>query len=248
MFSELGRGDDGRVFDTTTRLVVETPVPQPPYNAVWRFYDEGDRPIDDQVAELLEAFARRSVTLMWLAHPTTPPEVRPSLSARGMSCAEEIFGMIADLDEIGPMRGRVDDVEIREVTADDPDEWVHLVSWRYGLDTDTSPYLVDMCRKALSGRTRLWIARVGNVPVSKVGLHVDTDGIAGIYGVVTTEHGRGRGLASMLTLTALHEARSAGAHVAVLHSTPMARSLYARLGFRDVAVFEAWAKPNTLHL
>jgi hypothetical protein len=28
----------------------------------------------------------------------------------------------------------------------------------------------------------------------------------------------------------------------------MARSLYRRMGYRDVATFEMWATPDTLHL
>lgn len=34
----------------------------------------------------------------------------------------------------------------------------------------------------------------------------------------------------------------------MLHSTPMARELYRRMGYRDVATFEMWAVPDTLHL
>jgi hypothetical protein len=34
----------------------------------------------------------------------------------------------------------------------------------------------------------------------------------------------------------------------VLHSTPMARSLYQRMGYEDVATFEIWAAPDSVHL
>ena len=248
MFAVLGTGDGGCVIDTPTRLVVETPVRQPPYNAVWRFHDENDRPLVEQVVALLERFAGRDVTPMWLVHPTAPPGLRDRLGALGMVCAEEVFGMIAELRSLPPIPAPAEEVEVREATATEPDEWVHLVSWRYGLDTSTSPYLADVYARALRGRTRMWVARVAGVPSSKTVLHIDDDGVSGIYGVATTENGRHRGLASLLTLTALHAARAQGAEIGVLHSTPMARSLYARLGFRDVALFEAWAEPDTLHL
>ncbi len=78
-------------------------------------------------------------------------------------------------------------------------------------------------------------------------LNVEND-VAGIYGVATTQEGRGRGLATLLCTTALEEARADGATRTVLHSTPMARSLYHRMGYRDVATFEMWAAPDTLHL
>lgn len=248
MFAELGRGPGGSVMDTPTRLVVTTPIPQPPYNAVWRFYSEPDRPLTDQVGELLTEFDARSVTMMWLVHPTSEPRLTDVLAEHGLVCAEEVFGMITDLTQLADVPDPSDGVTVGEARAADPHDWVHLVSWRYGLATDASEYIGQMFRNALDRTTRIWIARVNGEPVSKVGLHVDPDGVAGVYGVATTEAGRNRGLASLLTLTALHAARDEGASMAVLHSTPMAHGLYARLGFRDVAPFTVWARPDTVHL
>ena len=69
MFSIMGRGAGGRLVDTATRLVTEAPVPQPPYNAVLRFRDEGDRPLRQQAVDLLAmlAVAARKVDEAWLA-------------------------------------------------------------------------------------------------------------------------------------------------------------------------------------
>jgi hypothetical protein len=39
-----------------------------------------------------------------------------------------------------------------------------------------------------------------------------------------------------------------GVERTVLHSTPMARSLYERMGYEDVATFEVWAAPDSVHL
>ncbi len=247
MFSILGTGDGGKVIDTPTRLVVEAPIPQPPYNGVWRFRDEQDRPLPTQIGELLAPFADRGVTAMWLVHPTTPPGVREGLEGHGFACAEELPGMITDLADLDPVPSIPGDVEVIEASAAESEAWVHLVSWRYGLGTSTSAYLRQIYANAIGSHTRLWIARIAGEPVSKVAMHID-DGVAGIYGVVTTERGRRRGLATILTLSALHAARDLGVEVSVLHSTPMAQSLYRRLGYRDVATFEVWAAPETLHL
>ncbi len=51
MFSFMGRGHGGRVIDSPTRLVIESPVQRPPYNGIWRFYDESDRPVQQQAEE-----------------------------------------------------------------------------------------------------------------------------------------------------------------------------------------------------
>ena len=39
-----------------------------------------------------------------------------------------------------------------------------------------------------------------------------------------------------------------GVRTGVLHSTPMAHSLYEKMGFRDAATFRLWATPGDLEL
>jgi predicted N-acetyltransferase YhbS len=252
MFSFMGRGPEGCVVDTPTRLVIETPVDRPPYNGIWRFHDEGDRPLRDQVQALLAPMVERGVNPIWVVHPTTEPGIRDVLAAVGLGCAEEIYGMAADLADIAPPGDVPEGVEVVELTLDDSHKWFELVSWRYGLGEEASEYLIEAYRSSLDERTRVWVAMVDGQAVSKVGLHIDhvanPGGVAGIYGVATTESGRNRGLARLLCSTALAAARAAGVERTVLHSTPMARSLYQRMGYEDVATFEVWAAPDSVHL
>ncbi|MGH6609065.1 MAG: GNAT family N-acetyltransferase, partial [Burkholderiaceae bacterium] len=60
--------------------------------------------------------------------------------------------------------------------------------------------------------------------------------IAGIFGMVTAESHRGRGIASALVASLLEHARNAGAHTAYLQvevdNTP-ARHTYSKFGFDD---------------
>lgn len=65
-------------------------------------------------------------------------------------------------------------------------------------------------------------------------LAFDLDGDCGIYNVVTLERARRRGLATALTAIQLHDARERGCETASLQATPMAESLYASVGFRDL--------------
>ena len=247
MFSSTGLGPGGRIVDTPTRLVVESPVPRPPYNGVWRFFDEGDRPLRHQAEELLAPMTERGVSPVWLVHPTTPPRIRDVLLELGMVRAEEAYGMYADLTEIDAPQATPDGIEVVELSSDDSQPWLELVSWRYGLAEESSDYLCGVYLETLEHGTRCWVALVDGRPASKAVLHVE-NGVAGIYGVATTEAGRGRGLATLLSATALDAARVAGIRRTILHSTPMARSLYQRLGYREVATFEMWAAPDTLHL
>ena len=247
MFAQFGRVEPGRLIETPTRLVLETDVPKPPYNMVLRFYDEGDRSIQAQVHELVARFESRACTPAWLVHPTTPSEVRESLDAHGWVCAEMMPGMIHTLDDLAPVPETPPDIEVVEADVGHGAAWLDLVSTRYGLAEEDSPYLRRVFDRFIGTGVRVWIASHEGVPVSKLGIHLGDD-VAGVYGVATTERGRGMGLASLLTNIALHATSDAGFSASVLHSTPMARSMYQRLGYRDVATFELWARPNEVHL
>lgn len=247
MMAQFGRVDPGRLIETPTRLVLETEVPKPPYNTVLRFYDEGDRSVDAQVGELLARFEPRVCTPAWLVHPTTPSDVRESLDTHGWECAELMPGMIHTLDDLAPVPDPPDGVEVVEAGVGHVAAWLDLVSTRYGLDENDSPYLRRVFDRSIGTGVRVWIASQDGVPVAKLGIHMGDD-VAGVYGVATTEAGRGKGLASLLMNIALHATADMGFRASVLHSTPMAHSLYQRLGYRDVAMFELWARPDEVHL
>lgn len=246
MWGPLGSCEGGRTIDTPSRLLVETPIPRPPYNSVLRFLDDGQRGLDEQVDDVLAHYVDRPVTIAWIVHPSSPAGLRDVLAARELVMAEELFGMAADLAAVEEPPTFGPDVEVVEASLEHAAEWMGIVDVRYELDP-TDSALVRQLMEDQIDHCRWFIARVDGVAVSKVVLH-EHDGVAGIYGVATTEGGRGRGLARGLTMHVLGEAKAGGMELAVLHSTPMARSLYRRIGFRDVATFEVWARPGTVDL
>ncbi|WP_261553957.1 GNAT family N-acetyltransferase [Frankia tisae] len=64
----------------------------------------------------------------------------------------------------------------------------------------------------------------------------------GIYTVGTAPAWRRRGLVTALLRHVLAVAEQDGARTATLQSTPMARALYAALGFLPVGRYEAWVR------
>lgn len=240
MFARFGRARGASLVDTPTRMAIATPIPQPPYNTVLRFYDEHNRSLDEQVSELTAPYRQRNVTMLWCVHPTTDPETRDALVRTGLVNAEELTGMVAEIRQVPSPTATPAGVEIVDADVEHAAAFADFVSWRYRLESTATPLLEEVFRDGVGRDVRVWFAMIDNVSVSKVAMHF-TDGVAGIYGVATNEAGRGQGLASLLTLTAIEAARQMGIGHVVLHSTPMARSLYQRLGFRDVAPFELWS-------
>jgi ribosomal protein S18 acetylase RimI-like enzyme len=80
---------------------------------------------------------------------------------------------------------------------------------------------------------RVLVAQLRNEnAATAIALHHAGD--CGIYNVGTLAHARRRGLATALTVLHLHDARTRGCLTASLQSTPMAESVYAAVGFRDL--------------
>lgn len=68
-------------------------------------------------------------------------------------------------------------------------------------------------------------------------LAFDHDGDCGIYNMSTTEAARRRRLGTTLTACHIHDAVERGCSTASLQATPMAESVYAAVGFRDLGRF-----------
>jgi GNAT superfamily N-acetyltransferase len=252
LWQVFGRGDGGELVDTPEVLRFETPMRYIPYNSVMRFRVDGPD-VDDRIDETLERYVGRGVPLMWVVHPTALPlDLDRRLEQRGLVEAEVAPGMVADLADVPPPDAPPDGIELARFTEDEADDFIELVAWRYSLPLDDTGYLRTVFAHHGFGRddcpTKAWVARMDGRIVSKAILHVDGDGVAGLYGVATRAEARKLGLARILCSTVFDEARAIGCTTGVLHSTPMAYPLYESLGFRPVADFRLYSTPNTLHL
>ncbi|MEM7141980.1 MAG: GNAT family N-acetyltransferase [Actinomycetota bacterium] len=252
IWSVFGRGPGARLIDEPDVMAFETPLDRAPYSGIMRFRSAGGPTlVDDEIDRLLAPFRARGVAPMWLVHPTAEPaDLGLRLNARGFDRAERLTGMTSPLGTLPDPDPTPLGIDVFEVAANEPSPWVGLVSWRYGLPTAARDFLVAVYRNEAvgpGGATRVWVAMRDGVPVAKAALHLHGES-AGVYGVATRPEGRGLGLATQLTLTALRAARGTGARIAVLHSTPMAVSLYRRLGFEPIADFDVYAEPGGLDL
>ena len=85
---------------------------------------------------------------------------------------------------------------------------------------------------------RAFVAWEDDEPVGTASAHLREAAI-GILGVGVIPRARGRGIASALSVIA---ARAFPADLAWLHAAEGARSMYARLGFHEVAEWEVWVR------
>jgi GNAT superfamily N-acetyltransferase len=229
----------------------DTPIPTLPYNGVIRFTAEHD--VDRRIDALFAHYRRRGIPFLWIVHPSARPLDLPErLRARGMEEAETCPGMAINLDDLPPLQPLPDGIAISEVSGEtDAGRLLELVGWRWAVPQQARPALAGVTRAFEVGvpgsKIRSWLAWQGGVPVAKALLHLAA-GVAGLYGVVTRPEARGLGLARSLTIHAFSVARREGYATGVLHSTPMARGLYEKIGCRAYGDFRIFAPPRTLHL
>jgi GNAT superfamily N-acetyltransferase len=251
LWSRFGRGDGCTLHEDRDALWYDTPISTLPYNGVLRFTVDEDP--DRRIDELFEHYRRRGVPSLWIVHPTArPADLAGRLRRRGLEQIEECAGMSADLAALPPPPSAPTGTRIAEVTgADAICDFLELVAWRWNIPAGAAAALPAVMRAfelGVAGSVvRVWLAWRSGVAVAKVGLHLAA-GAAGLYGVATRPEARGQGLARTLTLHAFASARAAGYRLGVLHATPMARSLYEKLGFRSQACFGIFAPPHSLHL
>lgn len=86
---------------------------------------------------------------------------------------------------------------------------------------------------------RYYVGYIDEQPVT-ISLLLLHEGIAGIYNVATIPQMRRQGFGAAMTLTALHEARDLGYHVAVLQASKMGAPLYCQMGFQDHFMFDSY--------
>lgn len=237
-WSNFGRAPGCSLHDEGDLLWFETPIPFHPYNTILKFQVERD--VDRRIDDLLQRLAIRGVPVLWILHPSArPSDLAERLHARGLQEIELAPGMARTLDDLPPAPPLPEGVEIREAHEDsDMGAMSELAAWRWGVPEAYRAQLRDILTRFQIGRpesnTRMWLAYKNGVPISKLGLF-DGPGSAGIYAVATKPEARGLGIASALMVTAMQAAREMGHEIVVLDSSPLAETLYQRLGFVTVA-------------
>jgi ribosomal protein S18 acetylase RimI-like enzyme len=252
LWSRFGHGDECALHETSYALWLDTPIPIIPYNAVLRFTAEHD--VDRRIDDLFDHYRQRGVPFFWLLHPSSRPlDLDSRLRERGFDEVEVCAGMHMNLSDLPAQQPTPSGIHIAEATTETAvRDLLSLVAWRWNVPGEAVPKLSTVTRaeevvRGPASTVRAWIAYRDAVPVSKVVLNL-ASGAAGLYGVVTKPEARGLGLARILTLEALSAARLAGYQVSILHSTPVARSLYEKIGFRHHSDFRIYAEPNSFHM
>ena len=192
----------------------------------------GDAVLGGALDELAKWYAG-SAWSVWLA-PWQVQRAAPTLERHGLQLEDEpprlMAGWLAEMD----LEPRIElDLAPDGAWADLAD----VVDAGFGMPAGLS------FRPAFAGtpppELLAWVARVDGEAVASA-VSVTHAGDCWFALVATLPEHRGRGLSAELIRTALRAARAAGCDSTSLEASAMARSGYARIGYRDLGPMQIW--------
>jgi ribosomal protein S18 acetylase RimI-like enzyme len=235
-FAHMSRLPGGE-FHRGTRLTwFRTGIPYLLFNGVLNACLPPDD-LDGHIARALAPFAARALPMFWMTGPSTQPaDLGEHLLAAGCNDAGSLVGMAADLttvlkDESGPP-----DLTI-ECVRDTPtlERWVSTYCAGFGYPAGVGRhFFVVYAGLGLETQSPLthYLGRVAGEPVATASAFRGA-GVVGLYSIATLPAWRRHGIGTAMTLAPLHDARSHGHQIGILHAEPAGLRLYRRLGFRE---------------
>ena len=185
------------------------------------------------VPKLQQAYDELGITAWGVWAHKSDAEAAGVLSAADLQLDSTPTAMAADIADIDVARADVTVERTHDLEAFD-----RVLAAAYGFP----PGVIVYCFPKLLDSFRGYLARdAAGEPVATVGT-VDCDGDCGINLVATVPPARGHGYASALMAYAVADGARRGCTSTTLQATAMARSLYARLGYRDFGTMQLWER------
>jgi len=223
-----------RLVEHPHAVVTESDLPCPFFNNVFSAKvtpSQAEAIVDD----LIGRFLSRGVPCFWWSGPVNhDQQVASILESRGFVKAVEGAAMALSLaNSTAPRTVPAEIVEVASVAQ--MATWNRTCTSAFGFHDALSGWWHELFTSIPFGNTtplRHFLARIDGEPVGTASAFIE-DGVVGLASVGVREERRRQGIGSTITLAALETARNQGCRLGVLFSSPMAKSMYAGLGFRQ---------------
>ena len=205
--------------------------------------------LGDKVATCERLYAERGLPPIFRVTPFAPPALEASLAARGYTRGDQVEVRARALRATPVPATPARPLDATSVRLWDLalDRWLEVFSSLSGSsDANRDPHRRVLA--AVPGRRRLLALAVDNRPVA-CGMSVLSDGLLGMFDLVTARDSRGRGFGSEILRRALRWGARAGAEAAylqVLERNGVACRLYQRAGFEVVYRYHYREPPEAL--
>jgi hypothetical protein len=250
-WSLFGQGPGGTFHDEGDLVWIEAPIPQLPYNAILRVRLGDDA--HGRLAPIAEHFREIGHQLLCPIMPlSTPRELGTIVEAVGLSSSTRITGMSLDLRRPRTSAAR----RSRRTGSSTAKSGAMRTSMRtrssWG-STGSFPRSARVLPAASAGGAGTgrcpgvrWVAYMDGRAVGKAYrlLRGSLD-VVGIFGVSVRNEARGPRRRQHPHRAPVAARGELGRQRAVLHSTPMAVSLYRRIGFVERCEIPTYARPTS---
>ncbi|SFJ34194.1 Acetyltransferase (GNAT) family protein [Paenibacillus sp. UNC496MF] len=234
----LGELSQLLAFIRTDRMQrFESDVPFALFNSVVDYApSEGIDPTDE-IKTMKTLYHHRGQKLRWLTYSHKPDEaVNRALAIHDLEPSEVLVGMGLDLNGWRLRLPDIPGLEVRLVReAQELEDYRKTILAGFSIP---EPMADLYCKVFVDGPNQdsspiqHYLAYLDGVPVTTLSTFIDGD-VAGIYSIATVEAYRSRGLAQTVLAYGLGVAQQQGAKLAVIHATPMGRTVYQRVGFKE---------------
>jgi GNAT superfamily N-acetyltransferase len=213
-----------------------TGIPLPIFNGATnaRFDPET---ADARIETVLRPFRDRRIDMTWIVGPTsTPPDLVDRLISHGLAIEEAAPIMACSLAgwAAPPSAPGIETTLVLDGAGFHAATGIMFAG--FDLPTARLPLVEERYAGFAIGPdaiNRVFLAHLDGRPVATA-LGYTVDGVVGIYNVATLADARRRGAGGAVTAAALADAAARGATDAILESSPAGRSVYERLGFREI--------------
>ncbi|MCL1470799.1 GNAT family N-acetyltransferase [Argonema antarcticum] len=228
------------VIDKPDMLLIDSRLPSDTFNYVCRAnFPESE--VDSRIDFALNYFQQRQLPIAWWIGPNSQPaNLAEHLEKHGLKRVEQAAGMALDLNLLSENDLLFKDLNIRKATKlEHLEHYAHIIAACWN---PPDPSVIKFYQQAAAiafdseSPVLFYIGYLDNEPIATSELFLDA-GVAGIYGVVTLEKYRKRGLGTAMTLTALCDAKKQGYQTATLQASEDGKNLYSRLGFKEYGHF-----------
>jgi len=229
------------LYDSPNLTRLYTGVPYAFCNGVICSHFSPDN-IDAVIDETISYYSARNATWEWIVGPNTNPDyLGLLLEKHGLITRGASIGMAINLHAMNPDIPSVDKLRITQVDDNETLQiWANTMV--EGFETSALyPTFVDL-ECSLGHHQQSYYRYLGSMdqqPVATCALFLG-EKVAGIYCVSTVPKARRLGIGASMTQYALRNAQRMGYHIAVLHSSPMGRSVYRQLGFKEFSTLQCY--------
>lgn len=189
------------------------------------------------IDEMKNFYSQKGISFLIHTGPTTAPENIESLLLNSdFELIGTEIGMAMPLEELDDTLIIPDEVTITKVNdADSLKKWCYVFGKSFGADDSDINEMFDLELK-LGFDKKLqrihYLCYYDDIPAGSATIFYDDDTV-GIYCIGVLNEFRRKGIGKIITKKPLIDSKMLGKKTAVLHSTPLGKPIYKKLGFKE---------------